>query len=55
MLDGKHFSESTVLYILYSYFLKDMLNNWATQHRIISQDCKGLVSAVLEAGQNYNG
>lgn len=28
-----------------------MLNNWATQHRVIPQDWKGLVSAVLEAGE----
>jgi hypothetical protein len=27
-----------------------MLNNWATQHREIPQDWKGLVSAVLAAG-----
>ena len=31
-------------------YVKQILNNWATQNRIIPQDWKGLVTAVLEAG-----
>ena len=27
-----------------------MLNTWATQNRIIPQDCKDLAAAVLETG-----
>ena len=27
-----------------------LLNNWATQHRVIPQDWKGLVSAALKSG-----
>ena len=29
-----------------------MLNNWATEHRVIPQGWKGLVSAAPEAGQS---
>ena len=31
-------------------YVKQILNNWATQNRIIPQDWKGLVTAILEAG-----
>jgi hypothetical protein len=51
MSNLNHFKEAIVSYGLHSSFVKEMLNNWATQHRVIPQDWKGLVSAVLEAGQ----
>lgn len=51
MLALKHVKEAMVLYGLHSPFVKEMLNNWATQHGVIPQDWKGLVSAVLKAGQ----
>lgn len=38
-----HFKEAVVFYGLRSPFVKVMLNNWATQHRVIPQDWKGLV------------
>ena len=40
-----------ILYSLPSPFVKQMLSTWAMQNRVIPQDWKGLVSAVLEAGQ----
>lgn len=43
MLDLKHFKEAILLYVLHSPFIKEMLNNWAIQHRAIPQDWKGLV------------
>ena len=51
MLDLKHLKESLVLYSLHSPFVKEMLNTLTTKNRVIPQDWKGLVSAVLEAGQ----
>ena len=51
MSNLNHFKEAIVSYGLHSSFVKEMLNNWATQHRVIPQDWKGLVLAVLEAGQ----
>lgn len=47
MLDLKHFKEAMVLYSLHSPLLKEMLNTWAMQNRVIPQDWKSLVSAVL--------
>ena len=49
MLDLKHFKEAIVMFSFRSSFVKETLNNWTTQHRVISQDQKGLVTAVLEA------
>jgi hypothetical protein len=51
MADLKHFKEAIVMFSFRSSFVKETLNNWTTQHRVISQDQKGLVTAVLEAGQ----
>ena len=51
MLDLKHFKEAVILYGLHSPFVKEMLNDLATQHSFIPQDGKGLVSPVVEAGQ----
>jgi hypothetical protein len=51
ILDLKHFKEAMVLHDLHSSFVKEMLNNRAIRHSVIPQDCKGLVSAVLETGQ----
>jgi hypothetical protein len=49
MIDLKHCKEPIVLYSLHFPFLKEMLSIWATQHRIITLDWKGLES--VEAGQ----
>lgn len=49
--DLKHFKEAVVLHGLHSFFVKEMLNNWAVQHRVIPQGWKWVVSAVLEASQ----
>lgn len=38
-----HFKEAVVLYELLSPFIKEMLSTWATQHRVIPQDWKGLI------------
>lgn len=51
MLDQKHFKQSMALYGLHSPCIKEMVNNWVTQPRVIPQDWKGLISAVLEAEQ----
>lgn len=44
------FKEAIISYGMHSTFVKQMLNSWATHNRIISQDQKGLVTAILEAG-----
>lgn len=44
-----HFKEAVVVYGLQSPFIKKMLT--VTQHRVIPHVWKGLVSVVLEAGQ----
>lgn len=41
--------EEIISYGMHSTFVKQMLNPWATHNRIISQDQKGLVTAILEA------
>ena len=49
ILDLKRFKKATVSYGMHSPFVKQMLNSWTTWNRIISQDWKDLVTAVLEA------
>ena len=39
-----------ILYGMHSPYVKQILNNWATQNRIIPKSWKGLVMAVLETG-----
>lgn len=51
MLQLNHFTESIIMYSLYSSFVIEMLNTWANQNRVIPQDWKGWVSALLESGQ----
>lgn len=51
MIDLKNCKEAIVLHGSHSPFLKEMLSIWATQDIIITLDLKGLVSAVIEAGQ----
>lgn len=51
MLDLKHFKEAIISYGLHSLFVKQMLSTWALQNRDTLQVWKGLVSAVLETGQ----
>ena len=50
MIDLRCFSEAVTSYRIHSLYVKQILNNWATQNRIIPQDWKGLVTAVLETG-----
>ena len=50
MLDLKHLKEAIMLYGLHSPFVKEILNNWAMQHRVIPQDWMEGVSALLESG-----
>lgn len=45
----ERFKEAIIAYGICSTFVKQMLNSWATHNRIISQDQKGLVTAILEA------
>jgi hypothetical protein len=40
-----------VSYRMYMPYWKHILNNWSTLNRVIAQDWKGLVTTVLEAGQ----
>ena len=54
MLDLKHFKGAFVLCGSNSPFVKEMLSNWATQHRVIPQEWKGLVSVMLETGQRLH-
>lgn len=49
-----NFKEAVVVYGLQSPFVKEMLSNWATQHRVIPQEWKGLVSVMLETGQRLH-
>jgi hypothetical protein len=51
MLDLKHFKGAFVLCGSNSPFVKEMLSNWAMQHKIIPRVWEELVSAVLEASQ----
>ena len=50
MLDMRRFRKVVVSYVIYSPLVKQMLNSWTTWNRIISQDWRHLVTAVLEAG-----
>jgi hypothetical protein len=57
MIDLWCFKEAIFSYEMHLPYVKQILNNWATQNRIITQDLKGLVTAVLEAGlllQRFN-
>lgn len=51
MLDQKQFKKSIIWYGMHSNLVKHMLNNETMKYKLIPQDWKGLVSAVLEAGQ----
>ena len=48
MLDLSRFNEVIVSYGMHSLFVKQMLNSWSTCNRIISQDWRDLITAVLE-------
>ena len=50
MSNLKRFKEMVISYGIDSTFVKQMLNSWITWNRIIPQDWKDLVTAVLEAG-----
>lgn len=39
-----------ILYGIYSPYVKQTLNSWATQNIIIPQDWKHLVTTILDAG-----
>lgn len=45
-----NFKEAVVVYGLQSPFVKEMLSNWATQHRV-SQEWSGLMLAAQEGRQ----
>lgn len=47
MIDLKHFKVVVVLYSLHSPFINEILSNWAMQHRVITHELKGFVSAVI--------
>ena len=48
MINIRHFKEAIISYEMHSPYVKQILNNWATQNRIIPQDWKGLVEAILK-------
>jgi hypothetical protein len=50
MIALRHFKEAMISYMMHSPYVKQILNNWATQSRIIPQDWKGLVITILKAG-----
>ena len=50
MIDLRHFKESVISYVMHSPYVKDRLSNQAIQNRIIPQDWKVLVIAVLDTG-----
>ena len=50
ILDLRRFKAAVTSYGINSPYVKQMLNSWATQNRIIPQDWKDLASAILEAG-----
>jgi hypothetical protein len=39
-----------VEYGMHSPYVKQVLNNWATQNHVISKGWKDLMTAILEAG-----
>lgn len=47
MIDPGYFKEAMLLYAIYSPYVKQILNNWATQNRIIPQDWERLVTAAM--------
>lgn len=49
--DLRHFKEDIISYRMHSPYVKEILSNGATQNRIIPQDWKDLVTAVLEASR----
>ena len=48
MLDSRRFKEAIISYGMNSPFVKQMLNPWSPCNRIIPQDWRDLVTAVLE-------
>ena len=44
MIDLRCFSEAVTSYRIHSLYVKQILNNWATENRIIPQDQKALNS-----------
>ena len=50
MIDLRWFKEAMISYRTHSPYVKQILNNWATQNRIIPQDWKRLITAILETG-----
>lgn len=51
MIGLRYFTEAIVSYGIHPPYVKQILSNWATQNRVIPPTCKGLVTAVLEAGE----
>ena len=47
----RYFKEAMISYGVHSPYVKQILNNWATQNRIILQDWKEVVIAVVDADQ----
>jgi hypothetical protein len=49
MADLRPFKEVMISYEMHLPYTEQTLSGWATQNRIIPQDWKGLITAVLEA------
>ena len=49
MIDLRHFKEVLISYRMHLPYMKQILNNQVAQNRIIFQDWKGLVTAVLQS------
>jgi hypothetical protein len=50
---SKAFKEAMISYGMHSPSVRQILNNWATQNRLISQAWKVFVTAVLETGPQF--
>jgi hypothetical protein len=50
ILDLRRFKEAIISYVINSPYVKQILNSWATQNRIILPDWKDIATAILETG-----
>ena len=50
ILGLRRLKEATTSYGMHSLFVKQMLNAWSASRRIIPQDWRDLVTAILEPG-----
>ena len=50
IIDLRRFKEEIISYGMHAPYVKQILNSWATQNRVILQDWKDLATAISETG-----